>query len=132
MRKTRLAHSRLLALLSLGLAACASGAGGRAEEVSAEAEPTGDQISVQVTNDIVPGQTVVVWMVPETGSRRRLGSIPPNARGSFNYLPGARSMDHRLVAEGDGRGRETSIRFRLVGISGVRWALSDPNVRLVR
>jgi len=132
MRKTRLAHSRLLALLSLGLAACASGAGGRAGEVSADAEPTGDQISVQVTNDILPGRTVVVWMVPETGSRRRLGSVSPNARGSFNYLPGARSMDYRLVAEVDGGGRETSLRFTLVGISGIRWDVSDPNVRLVR
>ena len=132
MRKTRLAHSRLLALLSLGLAACASGAGGPAGEVSAEAEPTGDQISIQVVNDLVPGQTVVVWMVPETGSRRRLGSIPPNGRGSFNYLPGVRSMDHRLVAEVNQRAGETSIRFRLVGISGVQWNLRDPNVRLVR
>lgn len=132
MRKTRLAHSRLLALLSLGLAACASGAGGPAGEVSAEAEPTGDRISVQVNNDLVPGQTVVVWMVPETGSRRRLGSIPPNGRGRFNYLPGIRSMDYRLVAEIDGGGQETSIRFALVGISGVRWNLRDPNVRLVR
>ncbi len=132
MRKTRLAHSHLLALLSLGLAACASGAGGRAGEVSAEAEPTGDQISVQITNDIVPGRTVVVWIVPETGGRRRLGSVPPNGRGSFNYLPGARSMDYRLVAEVDGGGRETSYRFALVGVSGVRWELRDPNVKLVR
>ncbi len=132
MRKTRLAHSRLLALLSLGLAACASGAGGPAGEVSAEAEPTGDQISVQVTNDVMPGRTVVVWMVPETGSRRRLGSVPPNGRGSFNYLPVARSGEYRLVAEVDGRARETSIQFRLVGVSGVRWNLRDPNVRLVR
>ncbi len=132
MRKTRLAHSRLLALLSLGLAACASGAGGGAGEVSAEAEPTDDQISVQVTNDLVPGRTVVVWMVPETGSRRRLGSISPNARGSFNYLPVARSGEYRLVAEVDGRARETSIQFRLVGVSGVRWNLRDPNVRLER
>lgn len=132
MRKTRLAHSRLIALLSVGLAACASGAGGPAGEVSAEAEPASDRISIQVTNDLMPGRTVVVWMVPETGSRRRLGSVPPNGRGSFNYLPGIRSMDYRLVAEKDGGGRETSIRFALVGISGVRWQLSDPNVRLVR
>ena len=132
MRKTRLAHSRLLALLSLGLAACASGAGGPAGEVSAEPEPTGDRISVQVNNDILPGRTVVVWLVPETGSRRRLGSIPPNGRGSFNYLPGIRSMDYRLVAEKDGGGRETSTQFALVGVSGVRWNLRDPNVTLVR
>lgn len=132
MTKTRLAHSRLLTLLSLGLAACASGAGGGAGEVSAEAEPTGDQISIQVTNDLMPGRTVVVWMIPETGSRRRLGSVPPNGLGSFNYLPGIRSMDYRLVAEKDGGGRETSTQFALVGVSGVRWNLSDPNVRLVR
>lgn len=132
MTKTRLAHSRLLALLSLGLVACASGAGGPAGEVSAEAEPAGDQISIQVTNDLMPGRTVVVWMIPETGSRRRLGSVPPNGLGKFNYLPGIRSMDYRLVAEKDGGGRETSVQFALVGISGVRWQLSDPNVRLVR
>lgn len=132
MRKVPLGRTLSLALLSLSLAACASRGGGVSGEMSEGAEATGDRVSVQVTNDIVPGRTVVVWIVPETGSRRRLGTVPPNGTGNFTYFPGARSTDHRLVAELEGGGSETSIGFTLLGVSGVRWDLSNPRVRLVR
>lgn len=128
MRKKAVASRCLVAALTLGLAACATAG----EGTEAEAEVSGDQISVQVTNDVVPSVTAVLWMVPETGSRRRLGSIPPNGRQTFSYLPTDRSLDHRLVAELAGGGRETTLQFSLVGVSGVRWDMSDRNVRVVR
>ncbi len=132
MRKIPLGRSLFLALLSLGLAACASTGGGAGGEVEEGVEATGDQISVQVTNDRVPGRTVVVWMVPQTGSRRRLGSVPPNATRNFKFSPRARDIDHRLVAEIEAGGSMTSDPFTLVGVSGVSWTLSNPRVRLGR
>jgi hypothetical protein len=132
MRKLPIGPFLFLALLSLGLAACASKGAGAGAEMSEGAEASGDQISVEINNDLLPGRTVVVWMVPQTGSRRRLGSVPPNARRSFQYPPLARSTDHVLVAEIDGGGRETSMPFTLVGVSALSWNVSNPTVRAER
>lgn len=133
--KVRFAR-RLLAVLSIGLAACASGGPGSGEPGAAAgdvgAAAASDQITIEVQNDVVPGTTVVLWIVPETGSRRRLGSLEPNARQTLRYTPAARDMDHHLVAEKSGGGEESSNRFSLVGVSGLSWTVSNPNVTLTR
>lgn len=127
MRKRAVARRCLVAVLTLGLAACAStGEGEDAAEVSA------NQVSVEVNNDLVPSETVVIWMVPESGIRRRLGDVRPNGQARFAYDPGDRSLDHQLVAEVSGGGRESSRRFTLQGISTVSWNVSSPNVRVAR
>lgn len=128
MRNRRLGHRWLAAILSLGLAACASGGGAAGEDPGGEPEAAGDEVTVEIHNDVVPGSTIVVWIVPETGNRQRLGSIPPNGRNTFRYRPVTPSLDHRLVAEVDGASDERSNPFTLVGVSRVRWEVSDRNV----
>lgn len=125
MRKRAPLRRLSVALLTLGLAACATGSAGEAE---AGAEATGDEIRVEIVNDLVPSASVAVWIVPETGSRRRLGSVTANGRQTFTYLPTVRSMDHRLVADVSGGGTETSQRFSLQGVGTVSWSVSNPNV----
>ncbi|UCC83794.1 MAG: hypothetical protein JSW46_02350 [Gemmatimonadota bacterium] len=134
MRKIPLGRSLFVALLSLGLAACASTGGAAGGEVEEGVEATGDEVTVQVVNDMVPGRTIVVWVetVPQRVSRRRLGSVPPNATRDFKFSPRARDIDHQLTAEIEGGGSETSLPFSLLGVSGVRWALSNPTVSLAR
>lgn len=129
MRMTRLARASLVAFLSLGFVACASGGGSMDEGPAAAA---GEGIPIQVNNDYVPSAQVVVWMVPESGSRRRLGTIPPNGRSNFRYVPTDRSMDHRLSAEVSGGGTEQTNPFTLTGVTEIRWDVSNLNATLIR
>ncbi|MGH7574311.1 MAG: hypothetical protein ACREM1_04165 [Longimicrobiales bacterium] len=127
----------LFAVLSISMVACASGGSGGGGEPDAAAGAAGaeaatNEITIEVQNDVVPGAAVVLWIVPETGSRRRLGSIESNDQQSFRYTPTARDMDHHLVAEKSGGGEESSNRFSLVGVSGLSWQISSPNVALTR
>jgi len=119
-----------------GLAGCASPGG----SAPGEAEPTGDGISIQVTNDISPPSSIVVWAVAETGSRRRLGTVPTNQQRSFNYSPMTQSMQMYLVAESEGPTTGTmgqtpdkrSNLFPVLDVKSVEWTVSRQNVRLVR
>ena len=128
MWKTRMALAGLATALLVGVSGCASGGAG----MEGEPEASEDQVAVEIRNDLVPGETVVVWMVPETGSRRRLGSLSPNARQTFRYRPTARGMDYQLVAELSGGGEERSQRFTLTGVNTVRWQVSSPTISVGR
>lgn len=89
----------------------------------------GNSVAIRVTNDIVPPTSVTVWMVPETGSRRRLGTISPNGQQTFNFTPNLRSMDHRLMAEASGMQDAVSNPFVLEGVTSVQWDVSSALVR---
>jgi len=117
-----------------GLAACASSG----EGATGGAEPSGDVISIRVTNDMIPPTGIVVWAVPESGSRRRLGPIPPNGRRSFNYSPILRSIQIYLVAVPEGPSSGTmgqqserqSNTFSVLDVQTVDWSVSQQNVRI--
>ena len=94
MRNHKSTQSLFLMLVIAGLAACASPGG----NATGGAEPSGDGISIRVANDIMPPTAIIVWAVPETGSRRRLGSVPPNGRRSFSYSPPLQSIRIVLAA----------------------------------
>jgi hypothetical protein len=132
MAKTRLLRSSFFALASLVITACASGGGGGETQTQAPAQPTGNTISIRVTNDIVPPTSITVWMVPEQGSRRRLGTLEPNGQGTYTFSPGIRSMEHRLTAEKTGGGSASTNPFTLEGVTGVRWAASSTVATLDR
>jgi hypothetical protein len=127
--------SLMMTLAVFGLAACASGAGGGA---TGGAEPSGDQISIQVTNDISPPTGVVVWVVPENSSRQRLGSVPPNGRRSFNYTPLVQSGQLYLTAVPEGPVSGTmqqpserkSNTFSVLGVRTLSWSVTQLNVRI--
>jgi hypothetical protein len=133
-------HKSILSLIVtsavFGLVACASG-GGAGDGATTGAEPTGDEISIQVTNDISPPTGVVVWVVPENSSRRRLGSVPPNGRRSFNYTPMLQSGQIYLLAVPEGPVSGTmqqpserkSNLFSVLGVRTVGWSVTQLNVR---
>lgn len=113
----------------LVVAACASGSGESGETTQAGAR--GD-VAIDVNNDLIPPASITVFIVPETGSRRRLGSVGPGGRETFSYLPAVASMDHRLVAEVPGQRNSQTIPFTLSGVSGVSWDVSNTTVRTRR
>ena len=119
----------ILAVGIFALSACASSGTAGGEGGGAI---SGDAVAVTINNDIVPPASVTVWMVPENGGRRRLGTVNPNGQQTFNFSPGVRSMEHRLVAETTGGGDRESNPFTLVAVSGVRWNLSGPTVSIER
>ncbi len=114
------------------LAACAGGGGGGGGEAMVAPGGGGDGISFAVYNDLVPPGTVTVYIVPENGGRRRLGSIPPSGRRTFSYNPTVLSMEHRLRAESPGTRARQSLPFTLTGIRSVQWDVSNTNPRLRR
>lgn len=118
---------------ALVVAACASGGGSTpGAEPAAVQTGGGNQVAFQVRNDIVPPATITVYIAPETGSRRRLGTIPPNGQQTFNFNPGIRSMEHRLVAEVSGGQGTQSNPFTLEGATRVTWGASTQVVNVIR
>ena len=130
MRRTGVVRSAVLASVIVGAAACASsGSSGAAAEAP---QGNANTVTIQVTNDMIPPTQITVWIVPETGSRRRLGSVEPSRQASFPFSPAIRSMDHRLVAEPTGGNDVTTTPFTLDGVSAVRWTTSSTVVNVVR
>ena len=118
----------LALLLTVGLWGCASGG---LEDPMGGGEGDGT-VSVQIDNDLVPPASVTVYIVPETGSRRRLGPINPGGQGTFSFNPGIRTSDFRLLANVNGQRDVASNPFSLTGASAIRWSLSDRIVRVSR
>jgi hypothetical protein len=128
MRNLKTLRNTLVAGAFIALAACSSSTGGGTGSPAGG----GGGIAVQVTNDVVPPTSITVWMVPETGSRRRLGTISPNGQDTFNYNPAIRSMEHRIVAQASGAQDRTSNPFVLEGVTSVQWSVSSVVVRTNR
>jgi hypothetical protein len=125
--KTRMLRSSVVIALTVALAACASSGTSGGEGAGGA---SGDAVTVRIVNDLVPPATITVWMVPETGARRRLGTVTPNGEETLSFAPGIRSMEHRLVAEATGGSDRTSNPFTLTGVAGLRWNVSSPNVSI--
>ena len=134
MRVMRYTGRFLIASFCMALTACAGGGSGGPGGGGEAAVPGADEnrVSVAINNDIMPGTTVTVFMVPEVGSRRRLGSLGSITRRTFTYSVTERNMDYRLVAEVSGARNRQSLPFTLVGVTGVQWAVSTSNARLIR
>ena len=121
-------------LVRLGLAAvfalgCASSGGTEGADAGGD---TAGGIAVTVTNAVVPPAAITLWIVPQTGSRRRLGTIQPNQQGTFNFTPTVPAIEHTLQAEHVGGGQTTSNPFVLSGVTRVTWQTSSPVVNLGR
>ena len=133
MRRSSVLRSLIVAFVMPALAACAGGGGGGgAQEAGQTPAPSGNAVSVRVTNDLVPPTPIPVWVIPETGSRRRLGTIEANGQGTFSFSPSVRGMEHRLMAQ-TAEGREVSSNpVTLEGVRGVRWSASSTVVSTER
>jgi len=91
-------------------------------------------------NDIIPPGNVVVWIVPEGGTRTRLGNLQSNGQRTFTCSPAVRMMQYYLLATPEGPATGTmqqaqelkSEPFSLQDIRSVNWSVSRPNVRTAR
>jgi hypothetical protein len=138
MKNAGIARPLVLTSMVLFAVSCAS-RGSPANEAGLTGAGSG--VAIQVTNDLVPPNAIAVWIVPETGSRRRLGTIQPNGTQTFTFSPISASMDHRLQAEYEGGPRTgleasnstpTSNPFTLQGVRAAVWRVSTPGVTLQR
>ena len=129
-------RNMLLAAVLVGLAACASSGG----ESTSAAKPTGDGISILVTNDITPPASIVVWVLTQNGLKRRLGTVPLNGRREFKYSPPSRGIPVQLLAEPEGpptgimggtKARQTN-EFSLIDAQSVTWKVSRDDVIVAR
>lgn len=130
MRMMRYTRCFLVASFCLALTGCASGGGGG--EAAAVPGVEGNRISVAINNDIVPGATVTVFIIPELGARRRLGAVGPNSRRTFQYSPTQRNLDYRLVGDVQGGRDRESLPFTLIGVTSIQWDVTSSSARLIR
>lgn len=102
-------------MAALLLAACASRAAG---------ETQGNELAmITVTNDLRPQSLVTVRIATAGGSRRILGSVPPESTRRFSLSEPTLVGQYRLLAEAaDGRTAE-SRDFNLFVGADARWSL---------
>ncbi len=129
MRNLRPTYVALLVLVAFGVSACASSGGAAGD---GDVAASGDEVRIVVDNDTSPPSNITVYVVPESGSRRRLGAIPGSQRSTFRYTPTSRNLQFTLVAEVVGEDDRQSETFNLVNVAGIEWAVTRRNVRLVR
>ena len=129
MRKSTFVQVCSIAVAVLAVTSCATSSN---MEEGEEAAGGGDQVSLVIDNDLVPASSVTLYVVPESGGRRRLGSIPGSGRQTFRYTPTAPTMQFRIRAEVNGGNDVQTEPFNLVGISRVEWSTSRTDVRLIR
>ena len=107
----RFAGHALVALLMTALAGCASTpAGGAANE-----------IAVRVNNNLIPPTSLSVYMVPDVGARRLLGTVPPSSNRTLRFNPVGVGGTYRLVGETVGGTDIASTPFSLTGAGIVNW-----------
>jgi hypothetical protein len=116
----------MFTLLALTAGACATAsteapAGGVESEANAG---VGEQVAVQVENDLIPPTQVTVFAVSEA-SRQILGNVNPSARASFSFdLIGA-SRQYRMLARTTSGAEVVSNPFTITGPSTVSWSLQS-------
>lgn len=130
MRNIRVVQLAFVVLASFGASACASAGGGTGGDT--EAAATGDQVRILIDNDMIPLSNITVYVEPESGGRRRLGTVSGGQQATFRYSPTSRTLQFTLLAEVVGEDDRRSETFNLVNVTGIEWALSRRNVRLVR
>ena len=111
MLQKRFVGHALIVLVMTALAGCASApAGGAANEVA-----------VRVNNNLIPPTSLSVYMVPEVGARRLLGTVPPGSNRTLRYNPVGVGGTYRLVGETVGGTDIPSTPFSLTGAGVVNW-----------
>ena len=107
-------------LLSVTVAACAS-----------TSEGSGlNQIGVEVRNDLVPSSALTIYVVPETGARRLLGSVSPAQTKMLSFQEGSVGQ-YRLMARTTGGREIVSNPIILADVRTLRWTLSSNILQVV-
>ena len=105
--------------ISAGGAACAS---------SPEARRTA--VVIDVVNDLIPGSTLTVYLVPQAGIERMLGTVLPSGRQQLRYQGLPPVGEHRLMARTTGGGRILSNVIVMDGVNGLEWSVGTNLVRV--
>lgn len=118
-RRPRLA---MLLLALLAAAGCASGSGGwRGADTDVVEEGA---VAVTVNNNLVPPATLTIYIVSDTGTRRRLGAVSPSRTETFSFESSIATATYRLVAEVDAGRDIASNPFTLTNTTaGLTWNL---------
>ncbi|HEX2166665.1 MAG TPA: hypothetical protein VHG09_05445 [Longimicrobiales bacterium] len=119
-RTARLARHAAAVCAILLASACASS--GTTADGTETVDP--DAVAVTVNNDLIPPSSVTVWIVPESGSRRRLGTLSPNGQETFSFSPTGVG-EYRLLAEHLAGGSTVSNPFVLSDARTLTWRLSS-------
>jgi predicted small secreted protein len=101
-------------LLSTTVAACASTSEGAGL----------NQIGVEVRNDLVPSSALTIYVVPETGARRLLGSVSPSQTKMLSFQEVSVGQ-YRLMARTTDGQEIVSNPIVLADASTLRWNLSS-------
>ena len=117
----------LFLLPALGLlTACATPRAGQDRNAGTDA------VKIQVRNNTIPGTTVSISAVSESGNRARLGTVLPGAERSFAYRPVGRAVEYRLVAEPTGARAARLVSQPILPSEStngvVRWELYTNNI----
>lgn len=118
---------RLAPVALLLLAGCAAGGWSRSQRVS------GDEVVVEVQNDLVPARSVTVWMISEAGPRTLLGSVPAGQTRILRFRQQAFNGAYRL-STGSGRRQQdgtVSTPFTLSAGALLVWSVRPNVVRFV-
>ena len=103
---------------ALLLAACASAPAGSTSVVN-----------IHVQNDLIPPGPVTVYLVPESGIERMLGTIASGPRTlQYKGLPPVGTQ--RLVARTSSGRNVVSSAFVIDGVVALEWSLSSNLVRI--
>jgi hypothetical protein len=114
-RRTRL----VVAGAALFLAACASAPAGAARTVN-----------IVIENNLIPGGTVTVYLVPQAGIERLLGTVTSSGRQNLTYRGLPPVGEHRLVARTTSGRSIISNTFVMDGVLGLEWSLASNFVRV--
>lgn len=118
MTRARCAALAGAALLAAGAAGCATGSGSGLPN-----------IGVEVQNDLVPSSALTIYVVPETGSRRLLGSVSPSETKTLSFQELSVGQ-YRLMARTTGGREIVSNPIVLADARTIRWSLSS-NILMV-
>ena len=119
------------AVVTAMLAACSSGTSEAPSTTPSAGAGTADA-TVVVQNNSANPVDINVFIVPEAGQRRSLGSVQGNRTGTFSYVVPAAGFV-TLVAQQTTDGREvTSERFRITNGDIATWNRSINRVTVGR
>jgi hypothetical protein len=77
--------------------------------------------TVEVWHNAPVAAALTIYVARPNGQLVRLGTVSPSGTGRFELAGGARSGDHRLIAETVDRRRQTSMPFAPFEADGVSW-----------
>ena len=108
-------------LVAVLLTGCAASTGARTV--------TGEEVEVEVRNDLQPRRPVTIRAISSSGARTSLGVLSPGQTRLLWYRQPAFHGAYRLIAEADGGGQVVSIPIVLTPGMELIWTLQSNVLR---